>query len=163
AAAPSGTAARRARRFAARFDSGRGRGALRRPPHARRHHDGRDHAHHRQLAHRAPAGGRVTIWIAAGIASALAIVAMAALAIKKGVAAERSRRIVNQLLAMEAALAGFTEHAIEAASVEQVVEAIIGPLAAGVDVRRLVLLRRIGGEWMAQQAPGGAMVDPPPP
>jgi serine phosphatase RsbU (regulator of sigma subunit) len=105
----------------------------------------------------------VTIWIAVGVAGALAIGAMAALAIKNARAAERARRIVNQMLAMEAALAGFTEHAIEAASVEQVVEAIVGPLTAGVDVRRLVLLRRIGGEWMAQQAPGGAMVDPPPP
>ena len=101
--------------------------------------------------------------IALGVAGAVVVALVGAAMIKKARASEQARRWMDQHLAMEAALAGFTEHAIEASSVEQVVDAIVGPLAAGVDVRRMVLLRRVAGEWIAQEAPGGGMADPPPP
>ena len=103
------------------------------------------------------------IAVVIGVVGAVAVGAVGLLMVRKSRASEQARRWLNQQLAMDAALAGFTEHAIEAASVEQVVDAVVGPLAAGVDVRRVVLLRRVAGEWTAQEAPGGGQVESAPP
>jgi sigma-B regulation protein RsbU (phosphoserine phosphatase) len=104
----------------------------------------------------------MTLAIVIGVVASVFLGMAAAAMLRKARAADQERRWLNQRLAMDAALAGFSEHAIEAATVEQVTDGVVGPLAAGVDVRRVVLLRRVAGEWTAQEAPGGGMGDPPP-
>src|SRR5207245_6047353 len=87
---------------------------------------------------------------------------VAVLVVRRRRTVRAALRLLEQRGAMDASLAEFGERVIEAGSIDEVAAAAVGPLALALGVSRVVLLRRAGGDWIAQLAPSGTAADPPP-